>query len=75
MKDVEFKLREAGAEMASDWVVEIGPDMYIVYACRAWWIALTTSCLWWRCAKILDQVGMTLQDGHWRCANCVDVWQ
>jgi hypothetical protein len=62
---------------SSDWIVEFGPNMALLYGCVSSDCALypTKSCSWWRCSRIQDTEGGTEQGGFWRCPVCLTKWQ
>jgi hypothetical protein len=62
---------------SSDWIVEFGPNMALLYGCVSPTCSLypTKSSSWWRCSRIQDTEGGTDQGGFWRCPVCLTKWQ
>jgi hypothetical protein len=68
---------------ASNWVCQIGrkerPFMWVFFGCKKCMVWTVRSNSWLRCqrlARLLKEEFSSagLDDGHWRCATCFDVW-
>ena len=78
LREKYFELLEMKGKPATDWVVKLGEECFILYYCVGCDIAPIAANMWLRCTtkpELLNIRGNSGPNGHWRCGICLEKYR
>ena len=73
-----FELLEMKGKPATDWVVKLGEECFILYYCVGCDTAPIAANMWLRCARKPQLLNIRCNsgpNGHWRCGICLEKYR